>query len=138
MHKYSSPVRVGLIGATGYAGQELIALLARHPHVAIVYALSSGTDSAPRPLPSFTRVWDGHVEPLDKARMGKHVDIVFLAVPESAAAELGQSLVESGVRVIDLSGAFRITDDAARSRWYPATKSLPSGAAYGLVEYYRD
>jgi N-acetyl-gamma-glutamyl-phosphate reductase len=59
-------------------------------------------------------------------------------MPESAAAELAPPLVDAGVRVIDLSGAFRIKDDAARSRWYPATKTLPSGAAYGLTEHYKD
>ena len=40
--------------------------------------------------------------------------------------------------MIDLSGAFRIRDAAARSRWYPATGALPAGAAYGLTEFYRD
>ena len=138
MHRYSSPVRVGVVGATGYAGQELIRLLARHPEVAVVYAMSSATDSVPRSLPRLTRVWDGQVESLDKARMGEQVDVVFFAVPESAAAELGWALVDRGVRVIDLSGAFRITDDQARSRWYPATKALPPGSAYGLVEHYRE
>src|SRR5689334_10792007 len=42
-----------------------------------------------------------------------------------------------GSRAIDLSGAFRIRDDAARTRWYPATGSLPAGAAYGLTEHYK-
>jgi|SRR5579871_3642760 len=138
MHSYSPAVRVGIVGATGYAGQELVGLLARHPQAQVLSAMSSGADSAPRPLPRLARVWDGTVEPLDKARLAREVELAFLAVPESAAAELGPSLVDSGVRVIDLSGAFRIKDDAARSKWYPATKSLPSGAAYGLVEHYRD
>jgi N-acetyl-gamma-glutamyl-phosphate reductase len=130
-------VRVGVIGATGYAGQELVGLLARHPQATLLAAMSSGADSTPRPLPRLNKVWDGQVEPLDTAKIGQQVDIAFLAVPESAAAELGQSLLDRGVRVIDLSGAFRIKDDAARARWYPATKSLPSGSAYGLVEHYR-
>jgi N-acetyl-gamma-glutamyl-phosphate reductase len=65
------------------------------------------------------------------------MEAVFLAVPEAAAAELAPPLVEAGVRVIDLSGAFRIRDLAMRSRWYPATKSLPEGAAYGLTEHYK-
>jgi N-acetyl-gamma-glutamyl-phosphate reductase len=130
-------VRVGIIGATGYAGQELVGLLARHPQATLLAAMSSGTDSTPRPLPRLTKVWSGQVEPLDTAKIGQQVEIAFLAVPENAAAELGQSLLDRGVRVIDLSGAFRIRDDGARARWYPATKSLPSGAAYGLVEHYR-
>jgi len=138
MNTYSSPVRVGIAGATGYAGQELIALLARHPNVRLDTAMSSSADSAARPLPRLARVWDGQVEPLNPARLASSVDVAFLAVPEKAAADLAPPLVDAGVRVIDLSGAFRIRDDAARSRWYPATKTLPHGAAYGLTEHYKD
>jgi N-acetyl-gamma-glutamyl-phosphate reductase len=134
---YSSPIRVGIAGATGYAGQELVALLARHPQVRLEAAMSSSADSAARPLPRLARVWNGVVEPLDRDRLARSVDLAFLAVPENAAADLAPPLLSAGVRVIDLSGAFRIRDDAARSRWYPATKSLPSGAAYGLTEHYK-
>jgi N-acetyl-gamma-glutamyl-phosphate reductase len=137
MNMYSSPVRVGVAGATGYAGQELVGLLARHPQVQLEAAMSSSADSAARPLPRLARVWNGAVEPLDRDRLARSVDIVFLAVPENAAADLAPPLLSAGVRVIDLSGAFRIRDDAARSRWYPATKSLPEGAAYGLTEHYK-
>jgi N-acetyl-gamma-glutamyl-phosphate reductase len=134
---YSGSVRVGVAGATGYAGQELIALLARHPNVRLDMAMSSSADSAARPLPRLARVWDGQVEPLNQARLASNLDLAFLAVPEKAAAELAPPLVDAGVRVIDLSGAFRIRDDAARSRWYPETKTLPHGAAYGLTEHYK-
>jgi N-acetyl-gamma-glutamyl-phosphate reductase len=137
MNMYPSPVRVGIAGATGYAGQELVGLLARHPQVRLEAAMSSSAESAARPLPRLARVWDGSIEPLDRARLARSVDLAFLAVPENAAADLAPPLLSAGVRVIDLSGAFRIRDDAARSRWYPATKSLPSGAAYGLTEHYK-
>ena len=138
MNTYSSPVRVGIAGATGYAGQELVGLLARHPQVRLEAAMSSSADSAARPLPRLARIWDGKVEPLNPKRLASETDLVFLAVPENAAADLAPPLVDAGVRVIDLSGAFRIRDDAARSRWYPATRTLPSGAAYGLTEHYKD
>lgn len=131
-------MRVGIAGATGYAGQELVSLLARHPHVTLAAAMSSSPDSAARPLPRLARVWDGQVEPLNMARLKTETDVTFLAVPEQAAAELAPPLVEAGVRVIDLSGAFRIRDAAARARWYPATTQLPAGAAYGLTEFFRD
>jgi len=137
MNKYSQPVRVGIAGATGYAGQELLALLARHPDVRVETAMSSSASSASRPLPRLARLWDGQVEPLDPGRLARDIDVVFLAVPEAAAAELAPPLVDDGVRVIDLSGAFRIRSDEARSRWYPATGALPDGAAYGLTELYR-
>lgn len=138
MNTYSSPIRVGLAGATGYAGQELVALLARHPNVRLTTAMSSSADSAARPLPRLNRVWEGQVEPLNKERLAKETDLTFLAVPENAAAELAPPLVEAGVRVIDLSGAFRIKSNDARQRWYPATKTLPEGSAYGLTEFFKD
>ena len=65
--------------------------------------------------------------PLDPAALAGHADVVFLALPEAASAELAPVLLDAGVRVIDLSGAFRLRDEAARARWYPATKSLPDG-----------
>ena len=76
--------------------------------------------------PGRCRGWPGsgtaQVEPLNTDRLASETDVVFLAVPEQAAAELAPPLVDAGVRVIDLSGAFRIRDAAARSRWYPATQ----------------
>ena len=100
--------------------------------------MSSSADSAARPLPRLARIWDGQVEPLDPKKLARETDVTFLAVPEQAAADLAPPLVEAGVRVIDLSGAFRIRDAAARQKWYPATKQLPDGAAYGLTEFFKD
>jgi N-acetyl-gamma-glutamyl-phosphate reductase len=99
--------------------------------------MSSSADSAARPMPRLAHVFKGQLEPLDTGRLTNGIDVAFLAVPEQAAATLGATLVEAGIRVIDLSGAFRIRDDAQRIRWYPATKALPDGVAYGLVEHYR-
>lgn len=137
MNSYSSTVKVAVAGATGYAGQELLGLLARHPGVSLEAAMSSSADSAARPLPRLARVWNGHVEPLDRDRLPKIADVILLAVPEKAAADLAPPLVEAGARVIDLSGAFRIRDASARHRWYPATETLPPHVAYGLTEHYR-
>lgn len=130
--------RVGIAGATGFAGQELVRLLARHPAVSLTAAMSSGASSAPRPLPALARIWDGTVAPLDIDRLVADADIVFLALPEAASAELAPTLLERGVRVIDLSGAFRIRSDADRRRWYPATSGLPAGTVYGLTEGHQD
>jgi N-acetyl-gamma-glutamyl-phosphate reductase len=126
--------RVAIAGATGYAGQELVRILARHPAVTLTAAMSSGAASAPRPLPALARIWEGTVVPLDVDRLAAEADVVFLALPEAASAELAPVLVERGRRVIDLSGAFRIRGDASRQRWYPATASLPAGTVYGLSE----
>jgi N-acetyl-gamma-glutamyl-phosphate reductase len=96
--------------------------------------MSSGATSAPRPLPALARIWDGAVTALDVDRLATNADIVFLALPEAAAAEVGVALVQRSTRVIDLSGAFRIRNDADRLRWYPATASLPAGVVYALPE----
>jgi N-acetyl-gamma-glutamyl-phosphate reductase len=130
--------RVAIAGATGYAGQELVKLLARHPAVTLTDAMSSGAASAPRPLPALKRIWDGTVTPLDIDRLATGADFVMLALPEAAAAEVGTALVQRGVRVIDLSGAFRIRSDTDRQRWYPATSALPDGVVYSLPERHPD
>ena len=130
--------RVAVAGATGYAGQELVRLLARHPAVTLTAAMSSGATSAPRPLPALARIWDGAVAPLDVERLATDADIVFLALPETASAEVGTALLQRNVRVIDLSGAFRIRNEADRQRWYPATGALPPGIVYGLSELHAE
>ena len=66
-------------------------------------------------------LWDGDIEPLVARDAAREADIVFLALPDKAAAELAPALVDAGVRVIDLSGAFRLRDKAQRARWYPET-----------------
>jgi N-acetyl-gamma-glutamyl-phosphate reductase len=126
-------IRVAVAGATGFAGQELIRLLARHPNVVITAATGSQATSTPRRLPALAKIWDGTVVPLDPASF--EADAVFLALPEAASAELAPTLLAAGMRVIDLSGAFRLRDAAARGKWYPATASLPQGVAYGLTEF---
>ncbi len=129
------PVKVAVVGATGYAGQELVRLLARHPHATLTTATASQATSTPRRLPALARIWEGDVQPLDPAAVAAAADVVFLALPEAASAELGATFLAAGRRVIDLSGAFRLRDDAARKRWYPATTTMPEGVVYGLCEF---
>jgi N-acetyl-gamma-glutamyl-phosphate reductase len=130
--------RVAVIGATGYAGQELVRLLARHPGVTLTLATGSQATSTPRRLPALARVWDGDVRPLDLEAVRRDADAAFLALPEAASAEVGPALLAAGLRVVDLSGAFRLRDAAARGQWYPATPTMPEGVAYGLTEFERD
>jgi N-acetyl-gamma-glutamyl-phosphate reductase len=129
--------KVAVAGATGYTGQELLRLLARHPAVSIVAATKSGrseTASIERSLPALAHLWHGTITPLDVESLKADADVVFLALPDTAAAELAPALVDAGVRVIDLSGAYRLRDAAARAKWYPETHRLPDGVAYGLTE----
>ena len=130
--------RVAVVGATGFAGQELVRLLARHPGVRLTVATASHATSTPRKLPALSHVWEGQVEPLDRSRVIADAEVAFLALPEAASAEIAPSLVEAGLRVIDLSGAFRLRSGEARARWYPATTSMPDGVAYGLTEFERE
>ena len=130
----SPTAKVAVAGATGYAGQELLRLLARHPAVRIAAAMSSGSATASaRPLPSLARLWDGAIEPLSHDAL-RDADVAFLALPDAAAAELAPMLTDAGVRVIDLSGAFRLRDREQRARWYPETHRVPEAVAYGLTE----
>jgi N-acetyl-gamma-glutamyl-phosphate reductase len=129
--------RVAVAGATGYAGQELLRLLARHPAAAVTLATSSGATSPTRRLPALARLWDGVITALEPDALKREADVVFLALPDAAAAELAPVLVDGGLRVIDLSGAFRLRDQAARARWYPHTHRVPAQVAYGLTEHER-
>jgi len=129
-------VAVAVAGATGYTGQELLRLLARHPEVTLTRATSSGSTPARR-LPALARIWDGAITPLDADGLARDAELVFMALPDSAAADLAPVLIDRGVRVIDLSGAFRLADATSRARWYPDTRALPSGVAYGLTEHHR-
>jgi N-acetyl-gamma-glutamyl-phosphate reductase len=133
-----STTAVAIAGATGYAGQELVRLLARHPAAALTVAMSSAASSAPRPLPALARIWDDAVVPLDVDRISADAEVVFLALPEAASAELAPAVVARGRRVIDLSGAFRLREAAARQQWYPSTTMMPAGVVYGVPERHRD
>src|SRR5436190_18968261 len=79
---------VAVAGATGYTGQELLRLLSRHPGVAITRATSSGT-TATRRLPALAHLWDGAITPLDVDALAHDAELVFLALPDTAAAEIG-------------------------------------------------
>lgn len=129
------PSNVAVAGATGFTGQELLRILSRHPGVTLRAAMSSGATAA-RKLPALARLWGGEITPLSPDAL-RAADVVFLALPDAAAAELAPMLVDAGVRVIDLSGAFRLTEAAERSRWYPETRRVPDGTVYGLTELHR-
>jgi N-acetyl-gamma-glutamyl-phosphate reductase len=132
-----NPVRVGVAGATGYAGQELVRLLARHPHARLDTAMASSASSPRRDLPALAHVWDGTVAPLDVDALAEGSDAVFLALPEEASAEIAPRLLARGVRVFDLSGAFRLRDAGVRAQWYPKTGAVPADIVYGLPEMRR-
>jgi N-acetyl-gamma-glutamyl-phosphate reductase len=135
MNSYAT-IRVGVAGATGYAGVELVRRLTRHPAVALKAAMGS-VGSEPRRIPALNHIWDEPVLPLDLDALAA-LDAVFLATPDTISAEVGPALAARGPRVFDLSGAFRLRDKALRARWYPHVPEPPLPVTYGLTERYRD
>ena len=134
MNTYST-VRVGVAGATGYAGVELIRRLSRHPSVSLAEAMGS-SNSEPRRIPALKHVWDAPVQPLDLDRLAA-LDAVFLATPDTLSAEVGPALAARGPKVFDLSGAFRLRDEELRKRWYPHSPTPKLPVTYGLTERHR-
>ena len=135
MNSYTR-IRVGVAGATGYAGVELLRRLAQHPHVDIRLAMGSSASEAKR-VPALKRIWDGPVERFDAERLAEETDAVFLAIPDTLAAEVGPALVRKGSRVIDLSGAFRLRSQTERAHFYPHSPDPGLPVIYGLTERYR-
>ena len=130
-------VRVGIIGATGYVGAELIRLLARHPNVELVGLAGRGRDHDPVAGIHPHLVGTGltvHAE-LPAA------DAVFLALPHGAAAAIVPDLVAAGTAVIDQGPDFRLRDPADYPRWYGFEHPRPDlleTAVYGLPELHRE
>ena len=129
-------IRVGIIGATGYVGAELIRLLARHPNVELVGLAGRGRDHDPI----------AGIHPhLAGTGLTVHADLppsdaVFLALPHGAAAAIVPDLVAAGTAVIDQGPDFRLRDPADYPRWYGFEHPRPDLldlAVYGLPEFHR-
>ena len=139
--------RVAIVGATGYAGEELIRWLLRHPRIQLTYLAASAKWERPIPVsevfPRFARQLDLPIESLDSSRLAQASDAVCLALPHGSAMELVPSLLAAGKRIVDLSGDFRLKDAALYPRWYKFPHTHPEllggkTLAYGLTEFHRD
>ena len=142
----SGPRKIAVVGASGYSGEELVRLLARHPFAELV-ALSS-RQFAGKPLGEVYPRFDGH--PLGglpfvgsevKEILATGADTAFLALPHGVAAEFAGPLLSAGLRVLDLSADFRIKDPAVYQSFYGhplASPELAEESVYGLPEVYRD
>jgi N-acetyl-gamma-glutamyl-phosphate reductase len=139
-------VKVGVVGVTGYAGSELARLLLRHPRVArpTFYLRNgqSGVHCLSELLPEFLGWGDAPCAPFSlDAVAGSGADAVFLSTPHEASLELVPELLKAGVRVIDLSGAFRFAHPDTFTQWYKLPAPSPGvleEAVYGLPELYAD
>jgi N-acetyl-gamma-glutamyl-phosphate reductase len=132
----SALIRVGIIGAAGYVGGELIRILDRHPNVRIAGLQGRDRDHQPIGEPHPHLAGTGHHVEAELP----DVDTAFLALPHGASAAVVPGLVERGIRVIDLGADYRLTDPADYQRWYdfehPAPELLAQ-AVYGLPEQHR-
>jgi N-acetyl-gamma-glutamyl-phosphate reductase len=140
---HSGSVRVGILGASGFVGVELLRLVAQHPRMELVYATgdSQAGTLASSLYPSLATAYPTLVlEEFDLARAGE-CDVVFLALPHEASLALVPQLVDRVRLVVDLSAAYRLKDAAAYPRWYGFTHDQPEllrEAVYGLPELYRE
>ncbi|HWA47576.1 MAG TPA: N-acetyl-gamma-glutamyl-phosphate reductase [Dongiaceae bacterium] len=134
-------LRVAILGASGYTGAELVRLLSRHPHVAIVALTADRQAGKPASevfphlgladLPTLTKIdevdWNG-------------VDFVFCGLPHGLTQEVIAKLPRH-LRIVDLSADFRLSDIAAYAQWYGHEHHAPDlqkEAVYGLTEIHRD
>jgi N-acetyl-gamma-glutamyl-phosphate reductase len=135
-------ISIGIVGATGYTGVELLRLLARHPDVRIAAVTSRGDAGTPvaAMFPSLRGVIDlDFVAP--ETEYLAACDAVFFATPHGVAHAMAGSLLERGVRVIDLSADFRLRDADVWARWYGQPHGAPQWleqAVYGLPELNRE
>jgi|SRR5690625_2593026 len=133
-------MKVAIIGATGYGGAELVRILHRHPKVSIhsIHATSMHGEKLNTIFPHMQHLIQDTLEEADLDQLAKEVDIVFTATPSGVAKNIAPLLVEKGVKVIDLSGDFRINNRETYKKWYKinaAEQEKLDQAVYGLTEW---
>ncbi len=147
----SPRVRVSVAGASGYAGGELVRILANHPSVEIVH-LAAGKQAGKRldaVFPSLgnlagvaaARLADRTLVESDFERLAAESDAVFVSLPHGLSLPAVPQLLEGGVRVVDLGGDFRLKDVDAFQQWYQLEHTAPellAGAVYGMPELFRE
>lgn len=130
---------IGIVGAQGYAGRELARLLLHHPYAELAMVFSR--DDSWALSDELAEIEARCVKSYPLSALMEHIaelDVVFLATPPSVSLQLTPSLLEAGVRVIDLSGAFRLSQEAFET-WYHEEHSSPdllASARYGLSPWW--
>ena len=138
-------VKVAIVGASGYSGEELVRLLLQHSHVELVAVTSrqSAGQTVAQVFPRFASLPGSRAlrftEP-NVAQLAQQAEVVFLALPHGVAAEFAVPLLEAGCAVIDLSADFRLRSAAIYQEFYGHAHPAPAllaQAVYGLPEVYR-
>lgn len=135
-------IKAAVLGATGYAGIELVRILSGHPEVEIKVLGSHSFAGQPvsEVYQNFAHIIDMDCEELNLDKVSE-CDVAFTALPHGASKDVIPSLIEKGLKVIDLSGDFRYDDIEVYEKWYGVEHSSPElleESVYGLCELYRD
>ena len=135
-------MKVAIIGATGYGGIELIRLLEQHPYfsIASLHSFSQVGECITNVYPHLRNVLVHTLQEIDVEAIEREAEIVFLATPAGVSAELTPRLLAVGLKVIDLSGDFRMIDPSSYEMWYKraaAKEEILRKAVYGLSEWKR-
>lgn len=132
-------IKIGIIGITGYTGEELLKILSKRSDVKIagLYGRKSSQERELKDIyPNFANL-NLKAIPLDIEHVASNCDVVFLALPHAAAFEIAPALLEAGAKVIDLSADFRLKNPETYEKWYKVihtAKKYISRAVYGLSE----
>jgi N-acetyl-gamma-glutamyl-phosphate reductase len=133
-------VSVAVVGASGYAGAELVRLLSQHPEVRIAALYARGREASPL-ADEFPHLAPLDLRLIDGQPARGEVDVAFLALPHGQSAQLAVELASGGTTVIDIGSDLRLADPAAYPDWYgfehPAPDAL-ADAVYGLTEFARE
>lgn len=135
-------IKAAVLGATGYAGIELVRLLTKHPNVSIeiLGSQSFAGQKISDVYPNLLGILDKECSEVDLDEVAK-CDVAFCALPHGASKEVIPQIIERGVKVIDLSGDFRYDDVKVYEAWYGEKHSSPEllkESVYGLCELHRD
>ncbi len=132
--------KAGIAGATGYTGYELVKLIHRHPEMELGW-ITSESSAGQTMGDVHSTPWDYPLIPIDEAmQRADEVDVVFLCLPHAASMAPVSAFTATGVRVIDLSADFRLTDVETYTRWYGVehtAQDLIPEFVYGLSEINR-
>lgn len=140
---HSHKTTVGIIGASGYGGIQLVRLLLEHPEVEITYL--GGDSSAGKKFsslyPHLTNKVDLDIEKIDLDIVSDRCKVVFLGLPNGLACNMAPTLIAKGCKVLDLSADYRFKNLDTYTAWYKqerADQEIAAQAVYGLPELYRN